>query len=284
MGNLIDGQKIAKQLNDATRKRAEVLREKGIVPGLGVVLVGNHAPSKTYVRKKGEMAEQIGLRFFLHEYPADTPSATLIEEVKKIQNNPALSGLIVQLPLPKDADTNALLNVLRSDIDIDCLTNENIGKLVMNTHRVAPPTARAVIRILEQLEMDFIGKNITILGAGPLVGKPLAIMLMNLRASVTVCNSATKDTKEKCRSADIIVTGVGKKHLLTADMVQPGAVVIDTGVSFEDGKMYGDVDVDAVKQVASWVTPTPGGVGPITIAELLSNTLTCAEALYANRE
>ncbi len=283
MGNLIDGQSIAEHLNKINAARVRRLGEKKIVPSLGVVLVGDHAPSKTYVRKKGEMAKNIGIHFSLHEYASDIHTTPLIEKIKSLQDDADLSGLIVQLPLPKQIDTNAVLNSLRPDIDIDCLTNENIGKLVMNTHRVAPPTARAVLRILEHLNIELIGREVTILGAGPLVGKPLAIMMMNARASVTVCNSATKDIAAKCRSAEIIVTGVGKKHLLTADMVSPQTIVIDTGVSFENGKMYGDVDVENIKDIASWVTPTPGGVGPITIAELLSNTITCAETLYAHQ-
>ena len=277
MGQLIDGKAIAKKINEQTAARVTALKQKGLAPKLAVVLVGDDPASRTYVKNKGKAAKTIGLEFALHEIDGSTKTTILLEKIFELQRDKALSGLIVQLPLPAHIDTNAILNSISPERDVDCLTDANIGKLVMKTNSIAPPTPSAVMSILEELQIDPVGKNVTIIGVGPLVGKPLAIMLMNARASVTTCNSKTKDTKEKCLAADIIVTGVGRKNVLRGDMVRVGAIVIDTGVDFVDGKMSGDVNVAEVIKKAAYVTPTPGGVGPITVARLLANTVSCAK-------
>jgi len=281
MGQLIDGKAIAKKINEQTAARVTALKQKGLAPKLAVVLVGDDPASRTYVKNKGKAAKTIGLEFALHEIDGSTSTTILLEKIFELQRDKALSGLIVQLPLPAHIDTNAILNSISPERDVDCLTDANIGKLVMKTNSIAPPTPSAVMSILEELQIDPVGKNVTIIGVGPLVGKPLAIMLMNARASVTTCNSKTKDTKEKCLAADIIVTGVGRKNVLRGDMVRVGAIVIDTGVDFVDGKMSGDVNVAEVIKKAAYVTPTPGGVGPITVARLLANTVSCAKKLIA---
>lgn len=275
---LIDGKTIADSI---LAKAAERVRAFARPVKLAVVLVGDDKPSHTYVRKKGEAAKGVGIDFHLEPLPASATTADVQSAISRLQDDEAVSGLIVQLPLPNRIDTQAVLNAIRPDIDVDCLTDRNLGKLVMNTHAFLPPTPGAVMSILEHLQVDLVGTNVTIIGVGHLVGKPLAIMMMNERASVTTCNSQTRDTKEKCLTADIIVTGVGKKNVLRGDMVSPGAIVIDTGVSFEDGEMSGDVNVEEVKKIAAFVTPTPGGIGPITVARLLFNTILCAEARYA---
>lgn len=281
MGTRIDGKAIANSINQETAVRVTSLKQHGITAHLAVILVGDDKASHTYVRKKGEAAKAAGMEFTLVELPASASTETVIANVIEIQSNPKLSGLIVQLPLPDQVDTAAVLRALDPAKDIDCLTETNLGKLIMKTHTIVPPTPGAVMSILEELKVKLIGSNVTIIGVGPLVGKPLAIMMMNQRASVSTCNSKTKDTKEKCLAADIIVTGVGKKNVLRGDMVKEGAIVIDTGVDFVDGKMYGDVNVSEVMAKAAWVTPTPGGVGPITVARLLQNTVTLAEKNYA---
>ena len=201
----------------------------------------------------------------------------LVQEVDRIQREEKLSGLIVQLPLPEPLYTSEVLNAIPSHIDVDCLTNTNLGRLIMNTATIVPPTPGAVMSILHHLNVDLVGKNVTVVGVGALVGKPLSIMFMNARASVTTCNSATKDMKKKCLTADIIVTGVGKKDLLRGSMVKKGAIVIDTGIAYDEGKMHGDVSMKEVEKKARFVTPTPGGVGPLTVAHLLYNTVLCAE-------
>lgn len=281
MGSLIDGKLIAKHINETTARRVMRLKkDAGVTTKLAVVLVGDDPPSETYVRNKGRAAKKVGMEFTLHRLTESQSTAQLVAEIENIQADDTVSGLIVQLPLPEHIDTNTILHAIRPELDVDCLTDMNLGKLVMQTNNILPPTPGAVFSILKYLEIDLVGKNVTIIGVGPLVGKPLAIMMMNERASVTTCNSKTKDMKKKCLSANIIVTGVGKKDIVRGDMVPEGAIVIDTGVSFEHNIMYGDVNVDEVIRKAAWVTPTPGGVGPITVAQLLLNTVICAEKLH----
>lgn len=277
MGQLIDGKSIAKEIREKTAERVKLLKKKGITPKLAVILVGEDKPSQTYVKKKGQAAEKTGMNFELVEMPRLSSTQDVLKKLDQLQNQPELSGIIVQLPLPDQIDTNKVLNAIKPELDVDCLTNINLGKLVMKTNNIVPPTPGAVMSILNNLEVDLVGKNATIIGVGSLVGKPLAIMLMNERVSVTTCNSKTKDTKEKCLKADIIVTGVGKKDVLRGNMVSKNTIVIDTGVDFEKNVMYGDVNVLEVLKKASHVTPTPGGVGPITVARLLLNTVICAE-------
>jgi methylenetetrahydrofolate dehydrogenase (NADP+) / methenyltetrahydrofolate cyclohydrolase len=280
MGQLIRGKDIAARIHEKTATRVRELRSKGVPVSLAVFLVGDDKPSHTYVGKKGKAAASVGIDFLLFERPANITQEQLLNDIRQAQDDQTLTGLIVQLPLPTQLNTNAILNAIDPRNDVDCLTDVNMGKVVMKTNTLVPPTPGAVLSIVNDLNVDLVGKNVTIIGVGPLVGKPLAIMMMNERASVTTINSKTTDVKKKCLAADIIVTGVGKKGLLTAEMVRPGAIVIDTGVDFENGKMFGDVDVPSVQEVAAYVTPTPGGVGPITVARLLWNTVLCAQAMH----
>lgn len=279
--DLIDGKVIAKKIEEETAARVKTLNEKGVTPKLAVILVGEDKPSQTYVRRKGEAAKRVGIDFELHTLPADISMDGLVEKIEDIQHGENLSGLIIQLPLPEQFYTTEVLNTIHPEIDVDVLTDVNLGKLVMKTNHMVPPTPGAVVTILKNLQVDVVGKEVVIVGAGALVGKPLAVMLLNERATVTVCNSRTRDLKAKCLNADIIVTGVGKKDLVRGDMVKDGAIVIDTGVSFENGKMYGDVNVEELRTKNVFITPTPGGVGPITVARLLHNTILCAERNFA---
>ena len=271
------GKPIAESILATTAQEVVLCKKDGITPAMAVILVGEDKPSQTYVRKKKEAAERVGIDCTIYELPEHITQDELLATLQDIQSNPHLHGLIVQLPLPKHLDTNTLLNAIDPKKDIDCLTNVNLGKLVMKDELIIPPTPGAVMSVLESINIEPAGKNVTIIGVGALVGKPLAIILMNKRASVTTCNSATRDTKEKCLAADIIVTGVGKKDTLRGDMVKKDAIVIDTGVDFEDGKMYGDVHVQEIDEKGARVTPTPGGIGPITVARLLYNTVVCAK-------
>ena len=272
------GKPIAESILATTAQEVELCKKEGIAPAMAVILVGEDKPSHTYVRKKKEAAERVGIDCTIYELPEHITQDELLATLQEIQSNPDLHGLIVQLPLPKHLDTNTLLNAIDPKKDIDCLTNVNLGKLVMKDELIIPPTPGAVMSVLESINIEPAGKNVTIIGVGALVGKPLAIILMNKRASVTTCNSATRDTKEKCLAADIIVTGVGKKDTLRGDMVKKDAIVIDTGVDFEDGKMYGDVHVQEIDEKGARVTPTPGGIGPITVVRLLYNTVACAKS------
>lgn len=276
---LINGRAIAKKIHAQTAQAVEELKKRGVTPKLAVVLVGDDKPSQTYVQVKARAAKKVGMNFELHELPANISREDIVTRLLEIQKDPSLTGLIVQLPLPEPLYTTEVLNAIEPRFDVDCLTDANLGKLVMQTNHIAPPTPGAVMAILEDLDVDLVGKHVTIIGMGALVGKPLAIMLANKRASVTTCNSATKHITEKCLDADILISAVGKKDLVTADMVKPGAIVIDAGVDFENNQMFGDVDVAGVSEKASHVTPTPGGVGPLTVAKLLHNVVVCADLM-----
>ncbi len=279
MSNIIDGKLIAAKIETEIASRVALLKQKGVIPKLAVVLVGEDRPSRIYIKRKKEAAERVGIDFELHEFPEDIEKEELIQAVNKIQADSLLTGLIIQLPLPERLYVPEVLNTINPEIDVDCLTDCNIGKLVMKTNLIEPPTPWAVIRTLKEINFDLVGKNATIIGTGVLVGKPLAIMLVNELASVTTCNSRTKDIKSKCLAADVIISAVGKKDSLTIDMITEGTVVIDTGIVYTDGKMRGDVDFANVSKKAGFITPTPGGIGPITVAKLLLNTVICAEKI-----
>lgn len=277
MSIIIDGKKIAAKIEKIAAADAATLKAKGIVPKLAVVLVGNNKASLTYIKRKKAAAERVGVNFVLHQFPKNISKNDLITNINKIQQDKQLTGLIIQLPLPERLYVSEVLNSINPTIDVDCLTDNNIGKLVMETNQIEPPTPWAVIRTLKEIKFNMVGKNITIVGAGALVGKPLAIMLVNELASVTTCNSHTKDIKKKCLEADVIVSAVGKKDLITKDMVRKNTVVIDTGIVYVKGHMQGDIDFKNVSKKAGFITPTPGGIGPITVAKLLKNTVTCAK-------
>ncbi|MBI4992970.1 MAG: bifunctional 5,10-methylenetetrahydrofolate dehydrogenase/5,10-methenyltetrahydrofolate cyclohydrolase [Candidatus Magasanikbacteria bacterium] len=278
--NIIDGKAIAEKILTKVKIWVDELKTQGITPKLAVILVGDNKPSQTYVRKKQEAAEKIGIDFTLHKYSADINKEQLVEEIKKIQQDEKLCGLIVQLPLPQSLYTPEVLNAVNPDVDVDCLTNDNLGRLMKKTGFILPPTPYAVKTILKELGVNVEGKNICVIGAGPLVGKPLTIILLNKQATVTICSSQTKNLKEKCLEAEIIVTAVGKNNLLRGDMVKRGAIVIDAGISFTDEKIHGDVNFAEVSKKAGHITPVPGGVGPITVALLLKNTVTCAKRKF----
>jgi len=277
MTTIIDGKAIAKKIEQDVQKRVNVLRQKGISPKLHVILVGDNQASQTYTHTKAKAAERVGIDFTLHNFPATISEDDLIASLQKIQADGTVSGLIIQIPLPEHLYTEKVINSINPKIDIDCLTNTNLGRLVMNQPLFTPPTPTAALRILDEIAFNPKGKNITIIGTGALVGKPLAIMLINAGASVTTINSRTTNSKEKCLSADVIISGVGKKNIVTKDMIKKDAVVIGVGVEFAEKKVYGDIDVKQVLKVARFVTPTIGGVGPLTVSHLLRNTVVCAQ-------
>lgn len=279
MNYLIDGRQIAEKVLAKVCAQNTVLARQNITPKLAVVLVGDDKPSHTYVKRKQMAAAKCGIAFEIAYLPADISKSDLIAEITKIQTDTSLSGLIVQLPLPEPLYTNEVLNAIKPEFDVDCLTNVNLGKLMMKQAPWLPPTPAACYEIIKSLGMDVAGKNVVVIGVGALVGKPLSIMLMNGRASVTTVNSLTKDVTTKCLAADIIISGVGKADLVRGHMVKPGAVVIDAGVTFENGEMRGDANVSEIMNHA-YVTPTPGGVGPITVAKLLANTVMAAANLH----
>lgn len=283
MLKLIDGKKIAEKILLKTAEKVVRLKEKNSPPHLGVILIGNDKASEMYIKKKEEAAKKIGINFHLFRFPTTISKEKIINEIKLIQNNNTLTGLIIQLPVPEHLYVSEVLNAVDSSIDIDCLTDINLGKLIMNTFTIEPPTAGGVMTVLRELKINLVGKNICLVGMGILVGKPLANLLINARASVTTCNSKTKNLQKKCFQADIIVSGVGKRNLIRGNMIKKGAVVIDTGISFLKNKVVGDVNIAEAVKKARCVTPTPGGIGPITVALLLYNTAVCAEKLLSKK-
>ena len=279
MNYLIDGKQIAETILAKVCAQNTILARQGITPKLAVVLVGDDKASHTYVKRKQMAAAKCGIAFEIAYLPSDTSKEDLIAQITKIQTDTSLSGLIVQLPLPEPLYTPDVLNAIKPEFDVDCLTNVNMGRLMMKTAPWLPPTPAACFEILKSLKVDVAGKNVVVIGVGALVGKPLSVMLMNGRASVTTINSLTKDAPAKCLAADIIITGVGKADLVRGNMVRPNSVVIDAGVCFENGLMRGDANVPEIVDHA-YVTPTPGGVGPITVAKLLANTVMAAASLH----
>ncbi len=277
---IVDGQQIAQDVIERLRGDVENILAGGKTISLGVVLVGHDKPSQTYVGRKKIMSEKLGLDFKLFTYPATISEDDLIIELQNIQGENDLSGLIVQLPLPDHINAKDVINQIDPEIDVDCLTFFNLGKVVMGTAKIFPPTPAACLEILRYHNVDLTGKHLVIVGRGELVGKPLAAMLGNAPATVTVCNRSTPDLSVYTKTADIIVTGVGKHDLITADMIKPGAVIIDAGVDFVNDKMTGDVSFDDVAKTAGLVTPVPGGVGPITVAKLIENTVALAKEKF----
>ena len=251
--------------------KAEI-KNKNLKPVLAVVLVGLDPASQTYVRKKQIAAESIGVGFLLYKFPEKISTEDLIAELKQIQTQ-ALSGIIIQLPLPSHLDRRRVLNVLNPDIDVDYLSWESLGKLVIGENALVPPTPGAILEILNYYKVPLKGKHVVLVGQGELIGKPLANILIQMPVTLTVCGKETKDLASFTKQADILITGVGKANLIRRDMVKKGVVVVDAGVSFKGKKMFGDVNFEEVSKIASLITPTPGGVGPITVAKLLENTV-----------
>lgn len=284
MAIIVDGNKIAETILNNLKERVVELKKRNIQPALAVVIVGQDRPSHTYVKKKGESAQNIGVDFFKYDFPEDIDKETLISRIWEIQTEHDLSGLIVQLPLPANLSkfTREIVNQINPEIDVDCLTYGALGRVLMGASELAPPTPGAILEILKFHNIDLTGKEICLVGRGELIGKPLAAILNNQPVTVTVCGRSTKDLAAYTKKADIIITGVGKKDILTSDMIKEGAVVVDAGVCFVEGKMYGDINFESISQKAALVVPTPGGVGPITVAKLLENTVKSAEARINN--
>lgn len=284
MATIVDGKKIASVILEDLKNRVAIVKQRGIKPALAVVMVGEHKPSQTYVKKKEESARKIGVDFFKFKYADNTDKETLITRIREIQAEHDLSGLIVQLPVPEKLwpDRREIVNHINIDIDIDCLSHLALGRVMMNENLLVPPTPGAIMEILKYYHVDLAGKELCLVGRGDLIGKPLAAMLAHYPVTLVTCGKSTTDLAHYTKSADIIICGVGKKDLITGEMVKEGVVVVDAGVSFVDQKMYGDINFDSVARKASLVTPTPGGVGPITVAKLLENTVKVAEARINN--
>ena len=283
---LIDGNALSRQLRTEVAQRAAALKARGTTPGLAVVLVGDNPASQVYVRNKVKACEDSGLHSVLEKYEAGMTEAALLARVQALNNDPAIHGILVQLPLPKHIDAQKVIEAISPAKDVDGFHIASAGALMTGMPGFWPCTPYGCMKMLESLNdgkgYDLRGKHAVVIGRSNIVGKPMALMLLQKDATVTVCHSRTADLKAQTLQADVIVAAVGKRNVLTADMVKPGAVVIDVGMNRNDeGKLCGDVDFDGVKEVAGYITPVPGGVGPMTITMLLVNTIESAERAAA---
>ena len=278
--HIIDGNALSKQLRADVALRAVALRTRGITPGLAVVLVGDSPASQVYVRNKVKACQDNGLHSVLETYPATLSEVDLLARVDALNNDPAIHGILVQLPLPAHIDAHKVIEAISPAKDVDGFHVASAGALMVGQPGFWPCTPYGCMKMLESIGYGLRGKHAVVIGRSNIVGKPMALMLLQKNATVTVCHSATQNLKAMTLQADVIVAAVGKRNVLTADMVKPGAVVLDVGMNRNDaGKLCGDVDFDGVSQVAGYITPVPGGVGPMTITMLLVNTLQAAELL-----
>ena len=275
---IIDGKAIAGELRAELAIRVGRLADAGVVPGLAVIIVGNDPASAIYVRNKARASGEIGIRSEVHALDAATPQATLAAFVRRLNEDPAVHGILVQLPLPRPIDARAVIEAIAPEKDVDGFHYFNVGSLVTGDPAFYPCTPWGVMKMLEHEEVPVQGAHAVVVGRSTIVGKPMALLLLNAGATVTICHSKTRDLGAMTRQGDILVAAVGHARLIRGDMVKPGAVVIDVGINRQaDGKLSGDVDFEAAREVASRITPVPGGVGPMTIAMLLANTVKSAE-------
>ncbi len=274
---ILDGKKMSAEIRTAIKEKVVLLKEKGIVPGLAVILVGDNPASKVYVGQKEKGCLEAGFASFLHRMPETTSQEELLALIDKLNADKTVHGILVQLPLPRQIDPDTVLAAIRPEKDVDGFHPVNIGRLVAGLPASEPCTPKGILRLLKSTGIPLAGKEAVVIGRSNIVGKPVALMLLAESATVTICHSKTADLAEHARRADILVAAIGKPRFVTAGMVKEGAVVIDVGINRLEEGLVGDVDYEPVAEKASWITPVPGGVGPMTIAMLLENTLEQAE-------
>jgi len=276
---ILDGKAVAQRVTDEVRANvAAHVAAGGAAPGLAVVLVGDSAASQVYVSNKRRTTETVGMRSFAHDLSATASEAELLALIDRLNADPAINAILVQLPLPKQIDPERVIERIDPKKDVDGFHPYNIGRLVLKVPTLRPCTPFGCMRLLQETGENLVGKHAVVIGQSNIVGRPMALELLMARCTVTICHSATRDLPGIVRQGDIVVAGVGKPKFVAGDWIKPGAIVIDVGINrMEDGKLCGDVDFDAAKNVAGWITPVPGGVGPMTIATLLANTLRAAQ-------
>ena len=274
---ILSGKTMSESLRKEIAERVARLKEKGVTPGLAVILVGNDPASEIYVRNKGNGCEETGMYSRTIRMPAETTQEELEAAIETLNADPAIHGILVQLPLPGHLDENAALAKILPEKDVDGFHLINAGHMLTGTEGVVACTPRGALYMIKSTGIDLNGREAVVIGRSNIVGKPMAMLLLRENCTVTICHSRTENLAEHTRRADILVAAVGKAGFVTADMVKAGAVVIDVGINRVDGKVKGDVDFDAVKEVAGWITPVPGGVGKMTITMLLANTVEAAE-------
>ena len=279
---ILDGKAVSLKVKESVKVRAEELKKFGIEPTLAVILVGEDKASQTYVRAKEKACNEYGIKSVAHRLSENTTQAELLALINVLNLDDSIHGILVQLPLPKHIDTNTVLATIDPAKDVDGFHAVNVGKLVSGLDGFVPCTPLGVMEILKEYGIDVAGLNAVVIGRSNIVGKPMANLLLNASATVTVTHSKTKNLKEICKNADLIVAAIGKPFFLKADMVKDGSVVVDVGINrLDDGRLVGDVDFDEVAPKCSYITPVPGGVGPMTIAMLLNNTILAAQAKIA---
>ncbi|MEF7617379.1 bifunctional methylenetetrahydrofolate dehydrogenase/methenyltetrahydrofolate cyclohydrolase FolD [Aquincola sp. MAHUQ-54] len=279
---IIDGTALSHQIRSQVAREAAALTAQGAQPGLAVILVGEDPASAVYVRNKVKACREHGLHSVLEQYPADMAEADLLARIAALNADPAIHGILVQMPLPKHLDPHKVIEAIATEKDVDGFSVQSAGELMSGLPGLRPATPFGCMKLIESTGVSLKGKHAVVIGRSNTVGKPMALLLLQANATVTICHSGTPDLAVHTRQADIVVAAVGRRNTLTADMVKPGAIVIDVGINRnEQGKLCGDVDFASVKEVAGHLTPVPGGVGPMTIAMLLVNTLEAARAAAA---
>ncbi|MBF0515507.1 MAG: bifunctional methylenetetrahydrofolate dehydrogenase/methenyltetrahydrofolate cyclohydrolase FolD [Nitrospirae bacterium] len=276
---IIDGKKVAKDITEKLRQDVEALKAKGVVPGLAVVLVGENPASKKYVSSKEKTCESLGIKSLGHKIPENSTQEELMKLIDNLNNDPNVHGILVQLPLPKHLNEKEVMHAISSKKDVDGFGPDSLGRLVLDEPGFLPCTPHGCMKLLEAYGVDPKGKHAVVVGRSVIVGKPIALLLLRQHATVTICHSRTPDLKETCLKADILCAAVGKADMIKGDWVKEGAAVIDIGINVkEDGKLTGDVEFESAKERAGFITPVPGGVGPMTIAMLMYNTVEAAKA------
>ena len=271
---LIDGKKVSAEVRVFLAKEVKELKEKtGRVPGLATVLVGDDPASAVYVRNKNKICRELGFKSFEQKLSLDTSEAKLLKLIKELNSNNDIHGILVQLPLPNQIDSEKILQAIDPNKDVDGFHPINVGKLVVGNALLTPCTPSGIIKLLDHYEIDISGKHAVVLGRSNIVGKPISMLLLQRNATITICHSRTKNLEGITRSADILVAAIGQANFVTENMVRKGAIVIDVGINRVDGKLTGDINFEPVAKKASYITPVPGGVGPMTIALLMENTL-----------
>ena len=275
---IIDGKQVAARCREELKRQIAALRARGIIPGLAVILIGEDPASQVYVRNKHRACEELGIHSEQYTLPADTNRQTLLDLITELNGREEIDGILVQLPLPGHLDEKEILSAIDPAKDVDSFHPQNVGRLVIGDYFFAPCTPSGILTLIDSAGVDLTGKECVVIGRSNIVGKPMALMLLHRNATVTVCHSKTRDLPSVTRRADVLISAVGKAGFVTADMVKPGAVVIDVGMNRNQaGKLCGDVDFESVSRVAGYLTPVPGGVGPMTITMLLRSTVLSAQ-------
>ena len=273
----MDGKMVSAKVRGSILEEVNGLKDKGVRPGLSVIIVGEDPASKVYVRNKERACEECGFYSEKYALPEETTQEELLGLIDELNHNPRIDGILCQLPVPKHINEQAIIDAISPEKDVDAFHPINVGKIMVGNFDFLPCTPAGVMQLLEEYDIDPNGKNCVVIGRSNIVGKPMAMLLLHKNGTVTICHSRTKNLKEVCAQADILVAAVGKADFVTADMVKEGAVVIDVGMNRKDGKLCGDVAFDEVNEKASYLTPVPGGVGPMTITMLMKNTLKAAK-------